>query len=163
MVKPITSGAICEYCGDPAQCRDHVIPRSYLRNTGKPNWRRDWTVYSCNQCNNVLGSRLLITIEERAEFLLDYYQRKRRYRIGAQRLERLAMRANQPLPIVEPKSKPIAKRVKPIASKPLKRLATVSPLLRVEGDCVARAKFERRVGSDLEAFLEQKETPLETA
>src|SRR6187401_1692753 len=67
----------CTYCGAVATDRDHVIPRSYKRNTGKPCWSTDWTVPSCRLCNATLSSLMLLTVPARARYLHKRYQSPR--------------------------------------------------------------------------------------
>lgn len=76
----------CAYCGDLATTRDHLIPRSYLRNTGKPHWPTSQWVPACQQCNSILYNKLFFTVQERARYLLKQYQTKRRHRISPERL-----------------------------------------------------------------------------
>lgn len=59
----------CIYCGETANCYDHVIPRSYLsvsRRTGKePGFK----VPSCLQCNAILGDRVFQSLVARKAFV----------------------------------------------------------------------------------------------
>lgn len=62
----------CNYCGEPADTRDHLIPvsASSFSSTGTINNRHakkyGETVWSCQECNSLLGSRLLPSVEARA-------------------------------------------------------------------------------------------------
>ena len=177
MAKPNKSDDTCEYCGEQATCRDHVIPRSYLRATGKPNWRRDWTVPACHECNVLLGSQLLVTIETRAEYLLERYLRlDRRKTITQIRLQHLAGVVNRPEPKLperaKPKStsrrptnialEPIAYDVVEITALPIHRKTQpkAEPIPENFGQqCLGRQSFERRILTELDGFLDRKKPP----
>lgn len=67
----------CFYCGDNSSItRDHVMPVSYQSVTRTYNARD--TVLCCLQCNVLLGSRPLFTVEDRAAYLADRLARKYR-------------------------------------------------------------------------------------
>lgn len=57
----------CTYCGAPdGTNRDHVVPVSYTHNVRTYDTP---TVPSCGECNNLLGNRMYVTIQDRARFL----------------------------------------------------------------------------------------------
>lgn len=87
---------VCTYCGELADTRDHVVPRSYL-NTGT-------TVPACRQCNGLLSSKLHITIESRAHYLLNNSKVHRRY--SPARIAYLRLRAGFERP-TRPDTKPL--------------------------------------------------------
>ena len=62
----------CIYCKFPAQCRDHVPPRAWesVYRTKK----KKGTVPSCFECNQLLGSVPIFTVEERIEYLRERYE-----------------------------------------------------------------------------------------
>lgn len=67
----------CVYCGESATDRDHVIPRSISNFNPKTALTdKTNTIPSCKQCNVSLGNRFIITISERAEFLIKLYTKK---------------------------------------------------------------------------------------
>lgn len=67
---------VCVYCGDYFQCRDHTIPISYSQTYR--DYKPGSTVKSCSECNNALGGKPLFTTTERAEYLLEWYQKRRK-------------------------------------------------------------------------------------
>lgn len=65
----------CEYCGEPAQARDHVVPRAFrymMEGTRElqamlavmPN-----TVPSCHQCNSIAGADVFQSLAEKREHI----------------------------------------------------------------------------------------------
>jgi len=67
----------CAYCGESATDRDHIIPRSISNfNPKSASTNKSNTIPSCKQCNVSLGNRFIITISERAEFLIQLYNKK---------------------------------------------------------------------------------------
>lgn len=66
----------CVYCGDLATCRDHVIPACVLGYRRRHFRRGDWIVSACHECNQILGSELLVTVPTRAEYLFARYQKR---------------------------------------------------------------------------------------
>ena len=60
----------CEYCGSNEDInRDHVIPKSF---SGTESFRDSIfnpMVYSCKNCNVILGNRAPHTFEDRASFI----------------------------------------------------------------------------------------------
>lgn len=63
----------CVYCGQPAQCRDHVTPVSYLR--VYRNYNPLETVPCCHSCNTLAGDFVAFSIKQKATFLLPKYRR----------------------------------------------------------------------------------------
>ena len=59
----------CIYCGEAAQCFDHVIPRSYLSVAKRTGKEPGFKVPSCIQCNSILGARIFRNLVERKEFV----------------------------------------------------------------------------------------------
>ena len=72
----------CIYCGQPANTRDHLIPRTM---TGEA-WRTVvLTVPACKECNNLLGPAPLVTITERRAFV--HAKLRKRYRSALATIE----------------------------------------------------------------------------
>lgn len=66
----------CLYCNEPAEVKDHVVPRSYLTNRRKSSdGYPHWTVPACRECNALLGSSMFPTMKDRMEFLLGRLRR----------------------------------------------------------------------------------------
>lgn len=59
----------CAYCGNKADCRDHVIAVSYQSNSKKHRFSGNgpW-VWSCNDCNENLSNRYFDTFGDRCEW-----------------------------------------------------------------------------------------------
>jgi hypothetical protein len=55
ILQPLLVGHECEYCGNPANTFDHVIPKS---KNGQDIWQN--LVYVCHPCNNSKGSKTLL-------------------------------------------------------------------------------------------------------
>lgn len=66
----LASRECCYYCGEKAECEDHVIPHSLLYPEGvnRRGWERD-TLPSCTECNSLLGSEVFDTLAERKSHL----------------------------------------------------------------------------------------------
>lgn len=60
---------VCVYCGDWFECRDHVIPVSYTH--ARRCFRNTKTVPACKLCNQLLGSQIFSSMEERSAYLFD--------------------------------------------------------------------------------------------
>lgn len=66
---------ICEYCGDPSDSVDHVIPQSLLKTihgSGDQMLMRLYmtkTVNCCRDCNSVLGNKAYWTIAQRRNYI----------------------------------------------------------------------------------------------
>ena len=63
----------CIYCGLFAEERDHIPPLAWIREHPDADCVLVWT---CKECNHVLSSQPLYTIEERCRFLIKKYKRK---------------------------------------------------------------------------------------
>lgn len=61
-----------------ADCRDHVIPVSYLSISRSWNSDYNWLVPSCSICNMLAGSKVFFSIPEKAEFILKRFKVKYR-------------------------------------------------------------------------------------
>lgn len=66
----------CVYCGDWFECRDHVIPRAFMR--VYRDYRRAETVHCCALCNQLAGDYVAYSVGEKAVYLIDRYERKYR-------------------------------------------------------------------------------------
>jgi hypothetical protein len=64
----------CIYCGDWFECRDHVVPVSWLRD--RRDYRPDETVHCCNDCNQLAGDYVPCSIEDKASYILEKVLRK---------------------------------------------------------------------------------------
>lgn len=58
----------CIYCNEPANSRDHVVPRSYANELGQSFDKKN-VVPSCKNCNAILGNKPYFTISERAGYI----------------------------------------------------------------------------------------------
>tara|TARA_R100000900_G_scaffold139757_1_gene119562 strand:+ start:416 stop:886 length:471 start_codon:yes stop_codon:yes gene_type:complete len=76
-IKKLFNEHVCTYCGRPSNNRDHVVPRSFsdYNPDNTPTTKKN-TVPSCSQCNGVLGSRPILNIGDRAQFLIEMYTKK---------------------------------------------------------------------------------------
>lgn len=67
----------CEYCGVTTDItRDHIIPVSF--SSVYRSYNQGDTVRCCRECNSTLGSILILSFDERAEYLICKYQNKYR-------------------------------------------------------------------------------------
>lgn len=66
----------CEYCLSPKECRDHVIPVSYLGDRRIYNRSEYWIVDCCEQCNSLAGNKTFFSIPEKAKFILKRLKRR---------------------------------------------------------------------------------------
>ena len=64
------SGYDCTYCGMNATDMDHVIPRSYSMLEGEDTRSKEDCVPACRECNGLLSNLMVITIAERAGYLV---------------------------------------------------------------------------------------------
>lgn len=52
---------VCTYCGDPADCMDHVVPWSYIstvvRKGGQEGKFLGIRTWACRECNAILGAK----------------------------------------------------------------------------------------------------------
>ena len=76
----LSEGYYCFYCGDPASTLDHVPPLNEMDHLPYEKRKRDKIPASllpcCLECNQALGSRRLVYVEERLLFLESYYDAK---------------------------------------------------------------------------------------
>jgi 5-methylcytosine-specific restriction endonuclease McrA len=86
---PVNTGT-CTYCGHTSFGFDHVIPYSYIGRAGKRRGSSDSGVKvpCCQECNTQLGRVLIVTVVDRAAYLLRKKKVHKRYSI--ERLEWLA-------------------------------------------------------------------------
>jgi len=57
---------LCTYCGAMSDTKDHVFPQSMDTRKHSDCW-----VPACRQCNTCLGSKPLLTVADRAAYILD--------------------------------------------------------------------------------------------
>lgn len=83
---PVNTGT-CTYCGAVSFGQDHIIPYSYVGRSGKRRGSSDSgnKVPCCRECNIQLGSILIVTVVDRAAYLLRKKKVHSRYSI--ERLE----------------------------------------------------------------------------
>lgn len=62
---------VCNYCGEPADTLDHVIPYSRLTSAKRTGTRADIgeTVACCRECNSLLGAQQFPSIQDRSRFI----------------------------------------------------------------------------------------------
>jgi hypothetical protein len=62
---------LCLYCGEPAECRDHVPPLSRIEAYRRFNLEREVyvKVWCCTECNRLLSDSLQIDLIERIDNL----------------------------------------------------------------------------------------------
>ena len=73
----------CNYCGDPADTRDHLIPvsaQTYSRpnRTARHSRRFGETVWCCRECNSLLGSQVFPSVEARSKYVAKALARRYR-------------------------------------------------------------------------------------
>lgn len=81
----------CTYCGAKPSGYDHVIPVSFqnsnsnlLRTSNVRNVKRfGVTVYSCDECNNLLGNNIFCSFYERCQFVRKKLEKRYRKKIRA--------------------------------------------------------------------------------
>lgn len=66
----------CTYCGDPADCRDHVIPVSAQNDKRDSRGNRVGSQYgpwcwSCSDCNRRLSSHRFTSFQQRCQWISD--------------------------------------------------------------------------------------------
>lgn len=71
----------CNYCGEPADTRDHIIPVSYQTNarptkSARHNPRYGETVPCCRDCNVMLGTKLFPSMEDRCHYVAGALRRR---------------------------------------------------------------------------------------
>jgi hypothetical protein len=70
-------GLECVYCGEPATERDHVIPHSLMHSQDvKRTFENTEVVPACRDCNGALRDRPIVTVAERADWLLTRLRKK---------------------------------------------------------------------------------------
>ena len=57
-------GGRCRYCGDGAECVDHIVPYSVIFNHDRHN-----LVACCKRCNSIAGARVFPSFEEKKRFV----------------------------------------------------------------------------------------------
>lgn len=72
----IKNDSICIYCGATAQCREHVIPVSYLSFARTYDQSLVWIVPACNNCNSLAGAYIAFSIPEKAKYILSRFKIK---------------------------------------------------------------------------------------
>ena len=69
----------CYYCGDPSQTIDHVPAVTVAYSIGLDELERRkinlYKVRACKQCNSILGSKELLTLDDRARFVYERLQK----------------------------------------------------------------------------------------
>lgn len=73
----------CIYCGQKAQCLDHVFPLCFasMFDLQRPNVRKQFfqglnLVPSCNECNALAGKNLFYSIKEKRKFIKTKLRKK---------------------------------------------------------------------------------------
>lgn len=64
----------CVYCGDWFQCRDHVIPVSWMQ--VYRDYKPGQTVHCCNLCNTLAGSFVAFSVIQKANYFATKYRKK---------------------------------------------------------------------------------------
>jgi hypothetical protein len=68
-----SNGGRCVYCGDPAECVDHITPWSVCQNHNRAN-----LAPSCQDCNSFLSSRDYGSFEEKKAYAMRRVERQKR-------------------------------------------------------------------------------------
>jgi len=68
----------CVYCGEPSECRDHVIPFSFLSLSDSKRYEIGPQALSCKNCNLILGNRSFDTFDERCKWISNNLGQRRR-------------------------------------------------------------------------------------
>jgi hypothetical protein len=67
----------CVYCGEMADTLEHCPPLILVSNEISEEDRENLLlVPACRECNTSLGDRYLLTLQDRAEWLVSFYKRK---------------------------------------------------------------------------------------
>jgi hypothetical protein len=67
----------CVYCGELADTMEHCPPVSLVGPDIEERYKdRLILVPACHECNSALGDRYLLTLENRADFLVSFYKKK---------------------------------------------------------------------------------------
>lgn len=75
----ITDGLFdCEYCGQRAWGRDHVVPLAVTFSGKRKRGHRNigLVVPACSECNAYLGDRVILTVKDRAAYLVKTYRQR---------------------------------------------------------------------------------------
>ncbi len=70
----------CVYCGEPANSRDHFIPRAFKKRIEDLGWAKKGNVIvpACIECNSTAGANVFRTLTEKRRFIHDQYRTKYR-------------------------------------------------------------------------------------
>lgn len=69
----------CVYCGTFADCRDHIIPISFLRGTGDRRGSfvdKINLVRACSECNHIAGSKVFSNLDDKREYIQSRLKQK---------------------------------------------------------------------------------------
>ena len=68
----------CNYCGEPADTKDHVIPHTVLTGAQRRGGHHDLgeTVPCCRECNHLLGSKVFPSMEDRCHYVAGALRRR---------------------------------------------------------------------------------------
>ena len=69
VIEELRERCMCAYCGEPADNKEHVIPRAYVG-------EHRFTVPSCWECNNLAGSRIFLTFTDKRDHVRRKLERK---------------------------------------------------------------------------------------
>ncbi len=73
----------CTYCGESAECMDHVVPVSYnLPGRKRVSYKKLQIVPSCNDCNLRLSNKAYHTVGKRADYLATKLAKKHKRLLG---------------------------------------------------------------------------------
>lgn len=72
----IKDNLLCMYCGASAECREHVVPVSYLSFARSYNEKLVWLVPACNNCNSLAGPFIAFSIPEKAKYVMSRFKLK---------------------------------------------------------------------------------------
>jgi len=65
----------CAYCGARATDRDHVVPRTYFHDDGRPHFRFHMhinnIVWACRECNSVASDTLQVNFWEKKKYICE--------------------------------------------------------------------------------------------
>lgn len=64
----------CVYCGDWFQCRDHLVPASYMQ--VYRSYAKGTTVKCCHLCNNLAGDFVAFTVGDKAAHIEKRYRKR---------------------------------------------------------------------------------------
>jgi len=61
----------CVYCGAPATCEDHVLPKSIAYALSKTKWSADLLqiVPACHNCNSTVGNKLFASFRDKQQYI----------------------------------------------------------------------------------------------